>query len=46
MKELGAYNAIKLDGDSSSTMVFNGYMLNVSSDGYKRAVSDCIYIKR
>lgn len=46
MKELGAYNAVELDGGGSSTMVFNGYMLNVSSDGCERAVSDCVYIKR
>lgn len=46
MQSLGTNNAVNLDGGGSSTIAFNGYMLNTSSDGCERHVADCIYITR
>ncbi|MEZ4641336.1 MAG: phosphodiester glycosidase family protein [Chloroflexota bacterium] len=47
MKELGCTEAYNLDGGGSSTMVFNGRVINNPTDGRsfgERKVSDIIYI--
>lgn len=43
MSDLGAYNAMNLDGGGSSTMVINGEVVNSSSE---RPVSNAILIKK
>jgi hypothetical protein len=40
MGELGAHNAINVDGGGSSTMVINGQVKNKPSDGWERVVSN------
>lgn len=44
MKELGCVTAVPLDGGGSSTMYFNGKVLN-SAKGNERAVRDFVYLK-
>lgn len=44
MYELGCKNAYNLDGGSSSTMYFNGKIVNKPSSGQERWVSDIVYI--
>ena len=51
MKELGAVTAYNLDGGGSSTMVFNGNVINNPTggraghgEGTERSVSDIVYI--
>ena len=51
MKELGAVTAYNLDGGGSSTMVFNGIVINNPTggraghgEGTERSVSDIVYI--
>ncbi len=51
MKELGAVTAYNLDGGGSSTMVFNGVVINNPTggraghgEGTERSVSDIVYI--
>ena len=51
MKELGAVTAYNLDGGGSSTMVFNGIVVNNPTggraghgEGTERSVSDIVYI--
>lgn len=44
MKELGCTIAVPLDGGGSSTMYFNGKVLN-SAKGNERAVRDFVYFK-
>ncbi len=44
MLSLGCKNAYNLDGGSSSTMYFNGQVINKPSPGYERGVSDIVYI--
>ena len=51
MKELGAVTAYNLDGGGSSTMVFNGNVINNPTGGHaghgegtERSVSDIVYI--
>lgn len=41
---LGATTAYNLDGGGSSTMVFNGTVINSPSNGGERATSDILYI--
>lgn len=46
-KELGCTTAYNLDGGGSSTMYFNGEIVNIPTDGRKlgeRSVSDIVYI--
>ena len=49
MKRLGCTKAFNLDGGGSSTMIFQGKILNYpTSDGinyYEREVTDIIYVK-
>jgi hypothetical protein len=40
MVRLGAVRAMALDGGGSSTLAFNGRVLNRPSDGYERSVAD------
>ena len=47
MKELGAETAYNLDGGGSSTMYFNGQVINNPTSGgsiKERSVSDIVYI--
>ena len=44
MLKYGAYNASNLDGGGSSTMYFNGKVLNAAK-GNERAVVDFVYFK-
>jgi hypothetical protein len=44
MKGLGAVNAMNLDGSGSSTMVVNGKVVNVPSDGHERAVTSALVV--
>lgn len=46
MQEHGAVTAYQLDGGGSSTIWFDGAVLNQPSDGSQRAVSDIIYVHR
>jgi len=46
MLSLGATEAYNFDGGGSSTMYFNGSVINTPSQGEEREVSDCVYIKR
>ena len=45
MKEMGAVDAMGLDGGGSSTMYVNGRVVNTPSDGYVQAVSNAIIVK-
>lgn len=44
MQGLGAQTAYNLDGGGSSTMVFNGELLNQPSNGGERGTSDILYV--
>jgi exopolysaccharide biosynthesis protein len=44
MKSLGCHEAINLDGGGSSTMWYQGRVLNSPSDGRERPVSDAILV--
>ena len=44
MIDLGATTAYNLDGGGSSTMYFNGEVVNSPSNGGERATSDILYI--
>ncbi len=44
MQELGCTTAYNLDGGSSSTLIFNGKLINEPSSGAERPVSDLIYV--
>lgn len=44
MQGLGVQTAYNLDGGGSSTMVYNGAVVNQPSNGRERAVTDIIYI--
>ncbi|MFT4233230.1 MAG: phosphodiester glycosidase family protein [Leucobacter sp.] len=44
MQSLGAETAYNLDGGGSSTMVFNGEVLNQPSNGGERGTSDILYV--
>lgn len=45
MKKYGAVTAYQLDGGGSSTIWFDGMVLNEPSDGTERKISDIIYVK-
>ena len=45
MKGLGAVTAYNLDGGGSSTMFFNGEVVNQPSNGGERGTSDILYVK-
>ncbi len=44
MVDLGATTAYNLDGGGSSTMYFDGEVINSPSNGGERATSDILYI--
>lgn len=44
MKDLGAVDAVNLDGGGSSTMVVRGKVVNKPSDGFQRKVSNAAVI--
>ena len=44
MLELGAVEAMNLDGGGSSTMVVRGIVLNAPSDGRPRPVSNAVLV--
>ena len=44
LKELGAVDAMNLDGGGSSTMVVRGIVLNAPSDGRPRSVSNALLV--
>ncbi len=44
MLDLGATTAYNLDGGGSSTMYFNGEVINTPSNGGERGVSDILYV--
>jgi len=46
MASLGCSQAYNWDGGGSSTMYFNGDVINNPSQGVEREVSDCVYIRR
>ena len=46
MKKHGAKTAYQLDGGGSSTIWFDGMVLNQPSDGYERPISDIIYVAK
>lgn len=46
MMSLNCVQAYNFDGGGSSTMYFNGEIINHPSEGSERAVSDCVYIRR
>lgn len=46
MEKHGAETAYQLDGGGSSTIWFDGMVLNKPSDGYERPISDIIYIAK
>jgi len=45
LKELGVQDAYNLDGGGSSTIYFNGQVLNKPSDGNERPIANAIIIK-
>jgi exopolysaccharide biosynthesis protein len=45
MKGLGAVTAYNIDGGGSSTMYFNGEVVNQPSNGGERGTSDILYVK-
>ncbi|WP_110929630.1 phosphodiester glycosidase family protein [Bacillus massiliglaciei] len=45
-EELGAKWAYNLDGGGSTTLYFNGEVLNTPSDGSERPVSDILYVEK
>lgn len=44
MQNLGATTAYNIDGGGSSTMYFNGQVINQPSNGGERATSDILYV--
>lgn len=44
MQDLGAHTAYNLDGGGSSTMYFQGQVVNRPSNGGERGVSDILYV--
>jgi len=44
MTGLGATTAYNLDGGGSSTMYFNGVVVNQPSNGGERGTSDILYV--
>ena len=44
MIELGAVDAMNLDGGGSTTMVIRDMVLNIPSDGIERSVSNAIIV--
>ncbi len=44
MRDLGAVNALNLDGGGSSTMVVEGEVVNRPSDGQQRSISNAIVV--
>lgn len=44
MVQLGAVDALNLDGSGSSTMVVNGKVVNKPSDGHERAVASALVV--
>jgi hypothetical protein len=46
LRELGAYEAINLDGGGSSTLVINGQVVNSPSDGKERRVTTALVIRQ
>lgn len=44
-KDLGCRSAYNLDGGGSSTLYYNGSIINRPSDGSQRLISDIIYVK-
>lgn len=46
MQRYGAVTAYALDGGGSSTIYFDGMVLNKPSDGSQRAISDIIYVAK
>jgi len=42
--ELGAKDAMNLDGGGSSTMVVRNFVMNTPSDGRERKVADAILV--
>jgi exopolysaccharide biosynthesis protein len=44
MRELGALDALNLDGGGSSTMVVEGQVVNRPSDGRERSVSNALLL--
>jgi len=46
MRDLGAVNALNLDGGGSSEMIVNGVIVNTPSDGRERRVGDAIAVVR
>lgn len=44
MYQLNCSDAYNFDGGGSSTMWFNGEIINNPSSGYERKVGDCVYI--
>jgi len=45
LKALGVQDAYNLDGGGSSTIYFNGEVLNKPSDGNERPIANAIIIK-
>ncbi len=45
MKGLGAVTAYNIDGGGSSTMFFDGEVVNRPSNGGERGTSDILYVK-
>jgi exopolysaccharide biosynthesis protein len=43
-KDLGATTAYNLDGGGSTTMYFNGAVINSPAQGHERGTSDILYI--
>jgi exopolysaccharide biosynthesis protein len=44
MKDLGAVQALNLDGGGSTTMVVNGELVNKPSDGFERHISNAVLV--
>jgi exopolysaccharide biosynthesis protein len=44
MRDLGAVNALNLDGGGSSTMVIRGKVVNRPSDGRERSISNAVLV--
>ena len=46
MLEQGCVTAYNLDGGGSSTMYFNGEVINEPSNGGERGTSDILYVEK
>jgi large repetitive protein len=44
MKDLGAVDALNLDGGGSTTMVVQGQVVNKPSDGFQRSISNAVLV--